>query len=71
MYCIKKLGRVINGHPSTRWALAAMGGTQEGTNNSLIAIGLGLTVLAIIGQVDGNLRTSINNNLPEVAPSCS
>ena len=69
MYCIKKLGRVINGHPSTRWALAAMGGTQEGTNNSLIAIGLGLTVLAIIGQVDGNLRTSINNDLPEVAPS--
>ena len=69
MYCIKKFGRVINGHPSTRWALAAMGGTQEGTNNSLIAIGLGLTVLAIIGQVDGNLRTSINNNLPEVAPS--
>ena len=69
MYCIKKFGRIINGHPSTRWALAAMGGTQEGTNNSLIAIGLGLTVLAIIGQVDGNLRTSINNNLPEVAPS--
>ena len=69
MYCIKKFGRVINGHPSTRWALAAMGGTQEGTNNSLIAIGLGLTVLAIIGQVDGNLRTSINNDLPEVAPS--
>ena len=26
-------------------------------------------MLAIIGQVDGNLRTSINNNLPEVAPS--
>ncbi|NCV17230.1 MAG: FtsX-like permease family protein [Rhodobacterales bacterium] len=69
MYCIKKFSRIINGHPSTRWALAAMGGTQEGTNNSLIAIGLGLTVLAIIGQVDGNLRTSINNNLPEVAPS--
>ena len=39
MYCIKKFGRIINGHPSTRWALAAMGGTQEGTNNSLIAIG--------------------------------
>ena len=69
MYCIKKFGRVINGHPSTRWALAAMGGTQEGTNNSLIAIGLGLTVLALIGQIDGNLRTSINNDLPEVAPS--
>ncbi len=65
MYCIRKFSRVINGHPSTRWALAAMGGTQEGTNNSLIAIGLGLTVLAIIGQVDGNLRTSINNDLPD------
>ena len=69
MYCIRKFSRVINGHPSTRWALAAMGGTQEGTNNSLIAIGLGLTVLALIGQIDGNLRTSINNDLPEVAPS--
>ena len=49
--------------------LQQWGHFQEGTNNSLIAIGLGLTVLAIIGQVDGNLRTSINNNLPEVAPS--
>ena len=69
MYIIKKLARVIKGHPSTRWALAAMSGTQEGTSNSLLAIGLGLTVLATIAQIDGNLRTSINNDLPEVAPS--
>ena len=66
---IKKLARFANGRPSTRWALASMGGTQEGTSNSLLAIGLGLTVLGIIGQVDGNLRTSINNDLPKVAPS--
>ena len=69
MAIIKKLARFANGRPSTRWALASMGGTQEGTSNSLLAIGLGLTVLAIIGQVDGNLRTSINNDLPKVAPS--
>ncbi len=69
MAIIKKLARFANGHPSTRWALASMGGTQEGTSNSLLAIGLGLTVLGIIGQVDGNLRTSINNDLPKVAPS--
>ena len=69
MQIIKKLARFVKGRPSTRWALASMGGTQEGTSNSLLAIGLGLTVLAIIGQVDGNLRTSINNDLPEVAPS--
>ena len=69
MYFIKKLARVIKGHPSTRWALAAMSGTQEGTSNSLLAIGIGLAVLATIAQIDGNLRTSINNDLPEVAPS--
>ena len=69
MAIIKKLARFANGRPSTRWALASMGGTQEGTSNSLLAIGLGLTVLGIIGQVDGNLRTSINNDLPKVAPS--
>ena len=69
MAIIKKLARFANGRPSTHWALAAVGGTQEGTPNSLLAIGLGLTVLGIIGQVDGNLRTSINNDLPKVAPS--
>ena len=69
MVIIKRLARFVNSHPSTRWALASMGGTQEGISNSLLAIGLGLTVLATIGQVDGNLRSSINNDLPEVAPS--
>ena len=69
MQIIKKLARFVKGRPSLRWALASMGGTQEGTSSSLLAIGLGLTVLAIIGQVDGNLRTSIDNDLPEVAPS--
>jgi len=35
----------------------------------VLSLGLGLSVLAAVGQVDGNLRASISENLPEVAPS--
>jgi putative ABC transport system permease protein len=34
-----------------------------------MGIGLGLTVLAAVGQIDGNLRRSITQSLPDKAPS--
>ena len=34
-----------------------------------MGIGLGLTVLATVGQIDSNLRNSIVNSIPERAPS--
>jgi putative ABC transport system permease protein len=35
----------------------------------VLSLGLGLSVLAAVGQIDGNLRQAISGNLPDVAPS--
>jgi len=59
----------VRGHPRLRWALAAIGGPGEGATAVVLALGLGLSVLAAVGQIDGNLRRAISGNLPDVAPS--
>lgn len=60
---------LTRGKPRLRWALAAIGGTGEGAGSVVLALGLGLSVLAAVGQIDGNLRLAISGNLPQVAPS--
>ncbi|MEM7631418.1 MAG: FtsX-like permease family protein [Pseudomonadota bacterium] len=57
------------GRPSLRWALGAISGTREGAASVVLSLGLGLSVLAAVGQIDGNLRNAISGNLPDVAPS--
>ncbi len=57
------------GRPALRWALDSIGGGQEGAGSVVLPLGLGLSVLAAVGQIDGNLRTAISGNLPDVAPS--
>ncbi len=57
------------GRPALRWALAAIGTSRDGAVPAVLALGLGLTVLAAIGQIDGNMRRAIAGNLPDVAPS--
>ncbi len=57
------------GYPRIRWALTAIGGTGEGASAVVLSLGLGLSVLAAVGQIDGNLRQAISGNLPEIAPS--
>ncbi len=57
------------GRPAMRWALSAIGGPREGAGAVVLSLGLGLSVLAAVGQIDGNLRTAISGNLPDVAPS--
>lgn len=57
------------GRPALRWALSAISGPREGAASVVLSLGLGLSVLAAVGQIDGNLRTAISGNLPEVAPS--
>ena len=57
------------GRPALRWALGAISGTREGAASVVLSLGLGLSVLAAVGQIDGNLRNAISGNLPEVAPS--
>ena len=67
---LSKRGKSLaRGKPRLRWALSAISGTREGAASIVLSLGLGLTVLAAVGQIDGNLRNAITGNLPDVAPS--
>lgn len=57
------------GRPALRWALASIAGPREGTTSVVLSLGLGLSVLAAVGQIDGNLRNALTGNLPKIAPS--
>ena len=57
------------GRPSLRWALAAIASPRESAASVVLSLGLGLSVLAAVGQIDGNLRQTISGQLPDVAPS--
>lgn len=61
--------RWIRGRTPLRLALAAIGGAKGGAVSTVLSLGLGLTVLATVGQVDANLRSAIENDLPENAPA--
>lgn len=64
----KRLARYVK-RPGLRWALAAISGPREGAASVVLSLGLGLSVMAAVGQIDGNLRNAIAGNLPDVAPS--
>ena len=57
------------GRPALRWALSAISDPREGAASVVLSLGLGLSVLAAVGQIDGTLRNAISGNLPDVAPS--
>ena len=61
--------RAVRGRMSLRLALGAVGGPGGETRAVVLALGLGLSVLAAVGQIDANLRAAISGELPEVAPS--
>jgi len=65
----KRLRGTARGRPILRWALAAIGGQRDEATSVILSLGLGLSVLAAVGQIDGNLRGAIANDLPDVAPS--
>ncbi|WP_147127284.1 ABC transporter permease [Shimia ponticola] len=61
--------KATRGKTSLRLALGAIGGPREEATSVVLSLGLGLSVLAAVGQIDGNLRGAINGELPDVAPS--
>ncbi len=61
--------RALQGRTALRLALGAVGGPGSETTSVVLSLGLGLTVLAAIGQIDATLRGAIARDLPEVAPS--
>ncbi|MEM1344010.1 MAG: FtsX-like permease family protein [Pseudomonadota bacterium] len=60
---------LARGRPPLRLALASLGGPGGDTVGAVLSLGLGLTVLAAIGQIDHNLRTVIDRELPEQSPA--
>ena len=60
---------VARGRPALRYALGAIGARGGEATSVVLSLGLGLTVLASVGQIDGNLQNAISGELPEVAPS--
>jgi putative ABC transport system permease protein len=56
------------GRPAWRLALGAVGAQGGETVPVVLSLGLGLSVLAAVGQIDGNLRRAIQADLPSVAP---
>jgi putative ABC transport system permease protein len=59
----------MRGRTTVRLAMGAVGGPGSETTSVVLSLGLGLTVLAAIGQIDSNLRGAIARDLPKVAPS--
>ncbi len=65
----RKLGHHASGRPALRLALGSIGARGGEATSVVLSLGLGLTVLASVGQIDGNLRAAFSDELPEVAPS--
>ncbi|HSF64114.1 MAG TPA: FtsX-like permease family protein, partial [Paracoccaceae bacterium] len=61
--------RLARGRPGLRLALAAIGGPRDEAASVILSLGLGLSVLAAVGQIDANLRAAIDRDLPTRAPS--
>jgi len=59
----------VRGRPALRLALGAIGGPGPEAVSVILSLGLGLTVLAAVGQIDSNLRQTIRDELPDRAPA--
>lgn len=67
----RRLARVatLRGRLALRAALAALGAARGETVPAVLSLGLGLSVLATVGQIDSNFRSAIARDLPARAPS--
>jgi len=61
--------RLVRGRSAVRLALGAIGAPGSEATSTILSLGLGLSVLAAVGQIDTNLRAAISQDLPEVAPA--
>lgn len=61
--------RMMRGRVALRLALASISAPRAETMEVVLALGLGLTVLAAVGQIDANLRAAISRDLPTRAPA--
>lgn len=61
--------RWVRGRSALRLALGAVSAPGSEAASVVLSLGLGLSVLAAVGQIDTNLRAAIQRDLPQVAPS--
>jgi putative ABC transport system permease protein len=61
--------KALRGYTALRMAMGAISNPREGASAVVLSLGLGLTVLAAVGQIDSNLRRAIATDLPDRAPS--
>ncbi len=67
---LARAGRTAaRGRPALRLALGAIGARGGESTSVVLSLGLGLAVLASVGQIDGNLRSAFRDELPAIAPS--
>ena len=65
----RRAAPLARGRPALRAALAAIGAPRSEAAPVILSLGLGLSVLAAVGQVDAALRAAIQRDLPDVAPA--
>jgi putative ABC transport system permease protein len=68
-FIARRLRRPTRGRPALRLAVGAIGTKGGEATAVVLSLGLGLSVLASVGQIDANLRNSLANDLPKNAPS--
>ncbi|AZL58761.1 FtsX-like permease family protein [Tabrizicola piscis] len=61
--------KATRGRPALRAALASIGAPRSDATSVILSLGLGLSVLAAVGQIDWNLRAAIATDLPTRAPA--
>lgn len=65
----RRVAHLFRGRSAARLAFGAVGGPSGEATSVVLSLGLGLTVLAAVGQIDANLKNAIARDLPERAPA--
>lgn len=68
-YLARRFAHRARGRPALRAALSAIGGPRSEAAPVILSLGLGLSVLAAVGQIDAGLRGAIDRDLPQRAPA--
>ena len=68
-FIARLLRKPSRGRPAVRLALGSIGARGGEATAVVLSLGLGLAVLASVGQIDANLRNSLAEELPQNAPS--
>ncbi|MEL6571283.1 MAG: FtsX-like permease family protein [Pseudomonadota bacterium] len=68
-FVARRLRKPTRGRPALRLAFGAIGARGGEATAVVLSLGLGLAVLASVGQIDSNLRSALADELPQEAPS--